>query len=177
MIPAPPHPRSVPVDRVRQLTAGLLAAGLLMLVLIAPAPARAQEPDTPIETAPSTVITDADESGAVDRDAVDAENRRMMVIVGGLIGIAIALLLLTIRYWRVTRPVAEAIGTEPTDDEDVPRHGPRSRQSVAGADHAGTDDDWQPRTTGEHTIVPDADATARARPPRGVRDTLLDGES
>jgi hypothetical protein len=46
------------------------------------------------------------------------DDRKILVVVGGLLFIAVALTLLTVRYWRLTRPVR---ALAPQDDEPVDR--------------------------------------------------------
>lgn len=121
-------------------------------------------------------IGDIEEDTAVDEDAVDAENRRMIIIVGGLLFVAFAILLLTIRYWIVTRPVAGSNDRHRTRS-DRKRTGRRSRRAIAGADHAGADDDWEPRTTGETWVVPGPDDLDRERPSRASRSDLFTRDS
>lgn len=124
------------------------------------------------------------------------ESRRVMAIIGALVFVALALLVLTIRYWRVTKPVrfepdastptpepevpatpaaaAAAVAEPAASAEDVPtgRSTRRSRRSVAGADHAAADADWEPRGTGEHAVVEPA-PTGAARPGRTARKVAL----
>ena len=124
---------------------------------------------------------------AVDRDAVDAENRRLVLIVGGLGAVALALLVLTVRYWRVTRPGPPTDALDRLDDLDgrddrygrpirapeaSPRGG-RSRQAIAGADHAAADSSWAPRATGEVEAVGFPDELSKQRPSRSARARLL----
>lgn len=139
-----------------------------------PAP-EAGDPDRQVEGGDDPSLIEED---AVDQDAVDAENRKMIIIVGGLIAIAFAILLLTIRYWRVTRPVpADPLRTPARGNgrRAKRRIGRRSRRSIAGADHAGADDDWIPRTTGEHEIA--VDGISRQRPSRASRSELFSTDS
>lgn len=147
------------------------------------------DPDTPVDDA-DPALDDADpaldestglvEEEAVDQEAVDAENRKMVVIVGGLVAVAFAILLLTIRYWRVTKPVPldDARVRRAARDDRKPKRriGRRSRRSIAGADHAGADDDWISRTTGEHEIDFD-DQVTRQRPSRAARGDLFSSGS
>lgn len=176
---------STPRPTFRTTTALVLA---LLLLIAAPARfAEAQEPAEPemSTSQPADVgagLPDADSIGdleddtAVDQDAVDAENRRMTIIVGGLVFVAFAILLLTIRYWIVTRPRAESNDAGRSRSERR-RTGRRSRRAIAGADHAGADDDWEPRTTGETWIVPGPDDLERERPSRASRSQLFTRDS
>lgn len=101
------------------------------------------------------------------------ENRKILGVVIGLVVVAVLLTLLTIRYWLHTRPVrpeplAEAAPRRAREDV-----GRGSRRSVAGADHAGADDDWEPLGTGEHDRVEIPQASKVARPGRAGRQAAL----
>lgn len=128
-------------------------------------PAVAEEP-APADDGPESGGVTAGEPGpdGGDRSAVDAENRRIWLVVGGLLAVAVALTLLTVRYWSQTRPVAV---TEPVADTEADgrreRRGRRSRRAVAGADHAAADESWEPRGTGEFDRVVVTPVAARAR--------------
>ena len=165
------YARRIVVDP-RRLLSLVVALGLAVaLVVGAPGPAAADEVTQ--EDPATTVATGTDdptgqtvvESPTSDR-RLATENRRMLAIIGGLVIVAIGLTLLTIRYVRATRPVADA-GASP------PRRGRRARSAVAGADHAGADDDWEPRATGEHTAVAPRPATPVVRPPVSARRRAL----
>jgi hypothetical protein len=100
----------------RRALAALVLTGALGIV--GAGTAAAQDPTTvpptsgvlvPGTTAPpsttpaSTTTTEApaeDEGGLLDLDA----NEKVWVIVGGLVGIAILMMVLTVLYWRHTRP-------------------------------------------------------------------------
>lgn len=100
-----------------------------------------------------------------DRSAVDAENRRIWLVVGGLVAVALALAALTIRYWFHTRPVlvAEPLANASSGGRRE-RGGRRSRRAVAGADHAAADESWEPRGTGEFERVVVAPVARQTRP-------------
>ena len=147
----------------------------------------------PAETAPAATEPEAESDGSVD-----AENRRILLIVLGLVAVAIAITLLTLRYWRQTKPVPVAVEdvfagdvdgdghsdpapAAPTPDDGayselfepvvVPaRH---SRRAVAGADHAGADDLWVPRGTGEHDRVEVSEAPVISKPTASQRAAAL----
>lgn len=131
------------------------------------------EEEDPVVADPAPVDTDA-----VDREAVKAEDRRMIIVVGGLVAVAVALLLLTIRYWRVTRPVTEPIQGDELRHTGAERRrfGRRSRRAIAGADHAGADADWQPRSTSEQEAVRAPEDLSRQRPSRGMRSRMLSSD-
>ncbi|MCB0971921.1 MAG: hypothetical protein KDA97_10485 [Acidimicrobiales bacterium] len=174
---------------VRRLLLLVAALGLALASLVAPAlPASAQDttdPSVSTTAADATTASTAAPAGTGDVAPDDTgqtvlespssdqrlatENRRVLAVIGGLVVVAIALTLLTIRYARATRPVA---GGEAPPSE--PRRRRRSRKAVAGADHASADDDWQPRATGEHTAVAPKPATPFARPGAAARRRALD---
>lgn len=110
---------------------------------------------------------------------IDAENRRIALIVGGLVAVALALVLLTIRYWRTTRPVPLSDTVADAEPVAVPRSraadrpGRRSRRAVAGADHAAADDTWEPRATGEQPRIDPPDTGRTVRPSRQQRAEAL----
>ncbi|MGN6693927.1 MAG: hypothetical protein ACTHN0_07090 [Aquihabitans sp.] len=80
-------------------------------------------------TAPTTATTEAEstnqtlvESADQPEKAIFTESRKVAAIIGGLIFVALAILLLTIRYIRVTKPVPQGdISDLPflADDVDV----------------------------------------------------------
>lgn len=122
--------------------------------------------------APTTTMLSGDPSSPTTSGRsteIDAENRRIAIIVGGLIAVALALILLTVRYWRATRPVlvdehvSEAAPEVVDPSRTVDRIGRRSRRAVAGADHATADETWESRATGEQ---PRVDPPAAGRPVR-----------
>ena len=147
--------------------------------------------DVPITAAPDAETSSPTTSG---RSAeIDAENRRILLIVGALVAVALALLLLTIRYWRATRPVVADTSVPDEDmegeDEDVViaqkallevpptvgRTGRRSRRAVAGADHASVDDEWEPRATGEQPRIDPPTTGRTVRPSSQQRAEALSG--
>lgn len=180
---------------------------LLAVSWLGSLPAAAQDaPAATTTTAPSGAAGSAGSPAATttvasDQTLVEApkpperrlitESRRVMAIIGALVAVALALALLTVRYWRHTRPVAPETGTRmpsvldeldddaifvgvpaadvvPDAGEDLGR---RSRRSVAGADHASADTDWEPRGTGEHDVVEAPPAIVR--PGRTARRAAL----
>ncbi|CAN5576145.1 hypothetical protein BH10ACT1_BH10ACT1_37500 [soil metagenome] len=124
----------------------------------------------PTTTAAVTTTTAA--AGGPDTDKVAEEDRKIWLVVGGLVAVAIALLLLTIRYWRHTKPVPLDAAPVAADDAAAPsgrrgRRGERgrhSRRAVAGADHATADEGWEPRGTGEHQRTEAPSAATSSRP-------------
>src|SRR5699024_450624 len=70
---------------------------------------------------------------ADDREAVEAAGRRMMIVVGGLIATAVALILLLIRFWIVTIPSAHDADpgeVEQHSGAERRRFGRRSRWAI-----------------------------------------------
>jgi len=91
----------------------LVGGGRGLLAIDAAAAGPAQDPSTETtvvdpsaEPVPST--TDAPRTGAGSRRVAD-ENRKIWVVVAGLVAVAVALAWLTIRYWRHTRPVRQPV--------------------------------------------------------------------
>ncbi len=91
----------------------LVGGGSGLLAIDAAAASPAQDPSTvttavdpSAEPVPST--TEAPTGGAGSRRVAD-ENRRIWVVVAGLVAVAVALAWLTIRYWRHTRPVRQPV--------------------------------------------------------------------
>lgn len=139
--PRPTSARSGPLAAPRR-TRVVVAVGALALAALlgtAPAAARpAQDPgatSVPIDASSTTspafttttvaavpaeepVAPEADDAGTVGTSGrrVADENRKIWGVVAGLVLVAIALSLLTIRYWRKTRPVPPTTGLMlPTD--------------------------------------------------------------
>lgn len=154
-------------------------------------------PDVSTTAAPAAsgaVPATADEStptASGRSEEIAEENRRIAMIVGALVAVAIALVLLTIRYWRATRPSAAASSEADVDvdvdaDEDPTvsdggtppedRRGRRSRRAVAGADHAGADDAWEPKATGEQPRIDPPSSARTSRPSKQQRASALFGD-
>lgn len=264
----------------------LVVVGTLLAAPTSAVARPAQDPDTsttagfPVETTTTVVVTTTapapttastttasePSTSSPSRTRVADENRKIWLVVAGLVAVAIALTLLTIRYWRHTRPVPQAIGApalgdvppapalfggrtgestaspdavedpEPASDAGTPTavtaaatltgaaaavdrsdagddadldpgpateaipvvvigdvtaapvaasitddpldaevgEGRTSRRAVAGADHAGADDTWEPRGTGEHERVVIPAAVRRARPTPAQRAAAFD---
>lgn len=196
----PPRPvRPARHVRSRRCLGAGLALTLTVLVSFAATGAAAvptQDPGVSTSTAPATVTTggldavspggatttlasDTPAPGSGSRRVAD-ENRKIWLVVGGLVVVALGLSVLTVRYWRHTKPSAPAPdpapdkATEPVAEGRKDRRarrreeataGRHSRRSVAGADHAAADDEWEPRGTGEHEqIEVDVDRPLRPRP-------------
>jgi hypothetical protein len=110
----------------------------------------------------------AEDAGPTSRPLF-TESRKILAIIGGLVFVALALTLLTVRYWRITKPVplpvddppsaVDAAALDPADaplfigDLDPPL-APITTEvpSVAAADHR-PDATWEPRGTGEHAAI------------------------
>lgn len=128
-----------------------------------PVPAEDSVPGTGDSRDPVATTAVEPAADGSDRSAVDAENRRIWLVVGGLVAVAVALALLTVRYWSQTRPVpVTAPRPDPVGRRE--RSGRRSRRAVAGADHATADESWEPRGTGEFDRVVVAPLARQARP-------------
>ncbi|MCB0977849.1 MAG: hypothetical protein KDB02_10365 [Acidimicrobiales bacterium] len=149
------------------------------------------------DTTPVTSVSESEQT-APNTDEIDEENRKFTIVVAGLIGVAFGLALLTLRYWKVTKPRplvaptvedenpetgagdAEADGELFVSTGEVTNGGSGrpSRRAIAGADHADVDAGWEPMATGEQervsgqvpraTVRPDRDARARALGAAGV---------
>lgn len=102
------------------------------------------------------------------------EDRKILGVVIGLVLVALLLTLLTIRYWLHTRPVRPEPLVEAAPRRAREDVGRGSRRAVAGADHAGADDDWEPLGTGEHDRVEIPQASKVARPGRAGRQAVFD---
>lgn len=133
----------------------------------------------------------ADGAGPTSRPLF-TESRKILAIIGGLVFVAFALALLTVRYWRMTKPIAAAVGSpsegapvpvapssfDPADaplfvgDLDPPL-APITTEvpSVAAADHR-PDATWEPRGTGEHAAIQVAAAAASASSPHGSSPSI-----
>jgi hypothetical protein len=96
--------------------------------------------------------------------ATTADDRKIFLVVGGLVAVALALSLLTIRYWRITRPV-------PVGDLDAHR-GPTAAPAP-DADRRGStidldaldDDDIFVHTAPVPTVAPTPEPAAAAPEP------------
>ena len=118
------------------------------------------------------------------------ESRKVAAVIGGLVFVALAILLLTVRYIRVTKPgaVPDEAGLPmlPVDqvvdddqvfvadlDADEPSGAvPKLDTTAPGADHAAADADWEPRTD-EHQRVEIPSAATPARPSTAARRKAL----
>lgn len=116
------------------------------------------------------------------------ESRKILAIIAGLVLVALALALLTVRYWRITKPVPAPMGgssddaapspavpaaLDPADFDPAeaplfvgdldPPLAPITTEvpSVAAADHR-PDATWEPRGTGEHAAIQVAAAASTA---------------
>ncbi len=92
------------------------------------------------ESAPTVQV----DPGGPGSDEVAAENRRIWAVVAALVAVALALTLLTVRYWRHTKPgprAQSAAGDQPdlTSDGAVVAAG--AAAAPAGAATAGTSAD------------------------------------
>lgn len=188
------------------MLAVVVALVLTVVSMLLGAPAQAQDAPstTAVATTGAVTSTTAPKQTLVETQAppdrrLATESRRVLAIIGALVAVALALTILTIRYWRYTRPVAEPTTTSPPlvlDDESVfvtepepepvaalrpavpavapddHEPGPPRQRSVAGADHATADVDWEPRGTGEHAVVT-AVPPGMARPGRAARKVAL----
>lgn len=138
--PRPTSARTGPLaaSAPTRLVAALFVVLALALVGAAPASARsAQDPGVtttfPVEVSSSTTtpvttvvpttaavvttdVEDPEASTGAGSTRVADENRKIWAVVAGLVLVAVALSLLTIRYWRKTRPVPPTTGLMmPTD--------------------------------------------------------------
>jgi len=133
--------------------------------------------------------------------AIFTESRKVAAIIGGLVFVALAILLLTIRYIRTTKPVAPGDVSDlpfladdvDVDDDEVfvvgldedkvapatpvipDTAGEASTTALAatpGTDHASADDDWEPKTD-EHQRVEIPSGTTLARPSTAARRKTL----
>lgn len=138
------------------------------------------------------------ESEEAPDQPVFTENRKVAAVIGGLVLVALALLLLTVRYIRVTKPSSSA-DVEPDlpmlppdldlNDDSVFVDGSDDAFAVAPAtaapaaatlaadappatDHDAADDDWEPRT-GEHERVEIPRGTTLVRPSVAARRKAL----
>ncbi|QXC61593.1 hypothetical protein KSP35_01720 [Aquihabitans sp. G128] len=137
---------------------------LLVTTTTAPGIATTAAPTTAAGAGETTTTA----APATSSPSAASENRKIWLVVGGLVAVALALMVLTLRYWRQTKPVPieEPIPATSSADRKAKRgeHGRHSRRAVAGADHAGADDEWEPRGTGEHDRIEASPATRTVRP-------------
>lgn len=99
------------------------------------------------------------------------ESRKIYAVVAGLVVVALCLSLLTVGYWRRTKPVRpvrrRGVVAPATQSARV------GRQSVAGADHAAADDTWESHATGEHERI-DPPRQSVVRPSAAARKQAMD---
>ncbi|HRW38481.1 MAG TPA: hypothetical protein P5254_12330 [Aquihabitans sp.] len=191
--------------RLRSL---LLAASLGIAAVVAATPAGAQDgtsttavafgggdpsaattvasTDVPAATTAEAESTQEVTEGTTSESSLFTESRKVLATIGALVAVALALTLLTIRYWRTTKPVAPATHGEPKAWRDgapvmgteaalaaVPAGAAPPRPGrVASADHARADEDYEPHGTGEHARV-EVGASAARRPGREARAAAL----
>jgi hypothetical protein len=104
------------------------------------------------------------------------EDRKIYAVVAGLVVVALALSLLTVGYWRWTRPAqSEPTQTRRTVAPTV-ASGRTARQAVAGADHVSSDETWESHATGEHQRI-EAPKRGTARPDAAARRAALERPS
>lgn len=177
-----------------------MALGAAILGAWPPVAASAQAPEVPPTTVgpattppagidpvtePATEATAAPVAEPAEPDSrpLFTESRKILAIIGGLVLVALALALLTVRYWRITRPVPASVdasadgGPSPVDPaafdpadaplfvgELDPPLAPITTEvpSVAAADHR-PDATWEPRGTGEHAAIQVAAEAAATR--------------
>lgn len=181
------HDRRSPHRCLAVAVTALVVLGLALLGRGPTAAATPAQEPTPSSTMPAGTVaavpTTSTPTGP-DAGKVAAEDRQIWLVVAGLVAVAVALLLLTIRYWRQTRPVPPLVEAETSVAAAVPGSvaeagvtsvagtaslgpGRPSRRAVAGADHAAADDEWEPRATGEHERI---DVPVTRRPTRPTVD-------
>lgn len=100
------------------------------------------------------------------------EGRKIYAVVVGLLLVAVALSLLTVGYWRRTKPQRPEPARARRVAPAVPS-GRVARQAVAGADHAAVDDTWESHATGEYVRV-EAPKRTTARPGAAARRAALE---
>lgn len=66
----------------------------------------------------TTVTSQQTDQRVPDTAEIDEENRKFALIVAGLVAVAVALALLTIRYWRMTKPDKAAVATAATEEAE-----------------------------------------------------------
>ncbi len=148
--PSPASPSAAPVP-VRSAVVRVLVAVVAMIAVLtvsiqgaSAAPAMPQQNPGVTSSAPVSLDTttlapvqttaigsSTTTSGAAtgtNTSRVSAENRKIWLVVGGLVVVALALTLLTIRFWRMTRPVVRSAAPGP--------EAARSADAVAQTDEA-----------------------------------------
>jgi pyruvate/2-oxoglutarate dehydrogenase complex dihydrolipoamide acyltransferase (E2) component len=190
----------------------LLAACFLGSLALGAGPAAARPAQDATTTIPGTATTVAGSvttlPAATTTSSVPAtstttssrvadENRKIWLVVGGLILVALALAALTVRYWRQTKP-----SLLPLDAEPAPRRATRADRKAAAAvattaaaaearaddtvaipvaepaavpaaDHRTSDEEWEPRGTGEHDRIEIPAARKPVKPTREERAAVL----
>jgi hypothetical protein len=121
------------------------------------------------ETEPATEPTEPAEVAATGSNRVADENRKIWAVVAALVLVAIALSLLTIRYWRKTRPVSPDADADADADADEPVA--EVDEVMSGTDSAGElPDDAVNDAANDTAPVPvvDAPLAVPASPRRAV---------
>lgn len=142
---------------------------------------------TVVDEGPDTVqeVTE----GTTTESSLFTESRKVLATIAGLVISALALTLLTIRYWRATRPVPVAVegagrplapggavtGTAAAlARAELPQAEPATAAApVASADHPRADADYEPQGTGEHARVELPPPAVGNRPGRDARRAAL----
>jgi hypothetical protein len=134
-------------------------------------------------TAPDDVVEEPAEDGGSTR--LVTESRKVLAVIAGLVFVALALMLLTIRYWKATKPVAEteaegplaATGTAPAvaladaeQAEPAPTASkkPAEAESAASASATSTSAASEPADADSPVLVGAAAAAAGATPSGSV---------
>lgn len=131
-------------------------------------PTPTAEPNTDADPQPATdPTTDEDDRPTDNSEQVEKENRRIWLVVAGLVLVAVALLVLTIRYWRQTKPVGalaspteeatEASAAEPADETSEET----SEESAATASEVGSEEASSSRD--QPTLLSDRSGGRRSR--------------
>jgi len=125
--------------------------------------------------------------GTSTESSLFTESRKVLATIGGLLICALSLTLLTIRYYRATKPLPVADPSDPVPlrpgapvtgtaaalaaAEAVPAS--TAPASTVGADHARADSDYEPQGTGEHARVELPAPASASRPGRAARSAAL----
>ncbi len=134
---------STPASRRRSFVLVCVLVGACLFVASPASARRGQDPvtttafsldtTTPPSTTAATTTADTGTTSSTrratreaDTSQIDSENRRFTLVIVGLLVVAALLALLTIRYWRVTKP-----GRKPKD---------KKRPEPAAIDDYGDDD-------------------------------------